>query len=95
MAEKGASGDFDYLREVTDGSDGVGVVDEGNTHASEADLDYLLAVGEPNEHDGFDAFDEDTWDENLTPVSATPWHRSSQTRTLLIASGAVLVAYRG
>ena len=90
MAEKGASGDFDYLREETDGSDGVDVVDEGNAHASKADLDYLLAEGEPKEHDGFDAFDENTWDEDFTPVSTEQWHRSSQARTLLIASAAAL-----
>lgn len=92
VAEKGASGDFDYLREETDGSDGVDVVDEGNAHASEADLDYLLAEGEPKEHDGFDAFDENTWDEDFTPVSTEQWHRSSQARTLLIASAAALSA---
>jgi hypothetical protein len=92
VAEKGASGDFDYLREVTDGSDGVDVVDEGNARASEADLDYLLAEAEPREHDGFDAFDANTWDPDLTPVSTPPWHRSSQTRTLVIASGVALSA---
>ena len=92
MAEKGASGDFNYLREETDGSDGVDVVDEGNAHASEADLGYLLAEGELKEHDGFDAFDENTWDEVFTPVPTEQWHRSSQARTLLIASAAALSA---
>ncbi len=92
VAEKGASGDFDYLREETDGSDGVDVVDDGNAQASEADLDYLLAESEPKQHDGFDAFDESTWDEDFTLVSTEPWHRSSQTRTLLIASAAALSA---
>ena len=92
MAEKGASGDFDYLREETDGSDGVDVVDEGNAHASEADLGDQLAEGELKEHDGFDAFDENTWDEVFTPVPTEQWHRSSQARTLLIASAAALSA---
>ena len=68
---EGASGDFDYLREETDGSDGVDVDDEGNAYGSEPDLDYLLADGEPKAHDGFDAFDENTWDEDFTPVSVT------------------------
>ena len=47
VAEKGASGDFDYLREESDGSDGVDVYDEGNEYESEPDLDYLLAADEP------------------------------------------------
>ena len=92
MAERGASGDFDYLREESDGSDGVDVVDEGNAYASEPDLDYLLAHGEPKAHDGFDAFDENTWDDDFTPVSVTTWHRSSQARTLMIASAVALSA---
>ena len=67
VAEKGASGDFDYLWEETDGSDGVDVVGRGRRrrgtcYASEADLDYLLAADESQAHDGFDAFDENTWD---------------------------------
>ncbi len=92
VAEKGAPGDFDYLREETDGSEGVDVVDEGNAYTSEPDLDYLLAEGEPKQHDGFDAFDENTWDEDFTPVSTTTWHRSSQARTLMIVSAAALSA---
>ena len=92
VAEKGAAGDFEYLREVTDGSDGVDVVDEGNAYASEADLEYLLGEAEPKEHASFDAFDENTWDEDFTPASTEPWHRSSQARTLLIASAAALSA---
>jgi hypothetical protein len=92
VAERGASGDFDYLREETDGSDGVDVVDEGNADTSEPDHDYLLAEGEHKAHDGFDAFDENTWDEDFTPVSVTTWHRSSQARTLMIASAVALSA---
>ncbi|MDT5005931.1 MAG: hypothetical protein QOJ24_3107 [Mycobacterium sp.] len=92
MAERGASGDFDYLREETDGSDGVDVVDEGNAYTSEPDHDYLLAEDEHKAHDGFDAFDENTWDEDFTPVSVTTWHRSSQARTLMIASAVALSA---
>ena len=92
MAERGASGDFDYLREETDGSDGVDVVDEGNAYGSEPDHDYLLADGDQKAHDGFDAFDENTWDEDFTPVSVTTWHRSSQARTLMIASAVSLSA---
>jgi hypothetical protein len=92
VAERGASGDFDYLREETDGSDGVDVVDEGNAYTSEPDHDYLLAEDEHKAHDGFDAFDENTWDEDFTPVSVTTWHRSSQARTLMIASAVALSA---
>lgn len=77
VPEKGASGDF---------------VDEENAYASDADLDYLLAEEPSQLHDGFDAFDENTWDQDFTPVSASPWHRSTQARTLLIASAAALSA---
>ena len=91
MAEKGASGDFDYLREESDGSDGVDVFDEENDHASEADLDYLLAEGEAQQGNGFDAFDENNWVDVFKPVP-TPWYRSPQARILLIASGIALSA---
>ena len=92
VQEKGASGDFDYLWKEADGSDGVDVVDDVNEHASEPDLDYLLADPQPDEHDGFDAFDEKTWGEDFTPVATKPWHRSAQARTLLIASATALSA---
>jgi hypothetical protein len=92
VAESGASGDFDYLREETDGSDGVDVVDEGNAYTSEPDHDYLLAEGEHKPPAGFDAFDENTWDQEFTPVSVTTWHRSSQARTLVIVSAVALSA---
>ncbi len=51
-----------------------------------------MAEGESKQHDGFDAFDENTWDEDFTPVSTTTWHRSSQARTLMIVSAAALSA---
>ena len=93
VAKKGASGDFDVWEEP-DGSDGVDVVDDDveNAYASDSDLDYLLAESDSGEHDGFDAFDENTWDKAFTPVSATPWYRSPQARTLLIASATAVSA---
>ena len=91
VAEKGASGDFDYRREESDGSDGVDVFDEEEDYASEADFDYLLAKDESLQGDGFDAFDENNWVEVLNPVP-TPWYRSRQALTLLIASGTALSA---
>lgn len=76
VPKKEASGDFDYLWEETDGSDGVHVVDQGvdeaDAYASEADLDYLLAADDPQQYDGFDAFDENTWGESFAPVSRPP-----------------------
>ena len=91
VAEKGASGDFDYRREESDGSDGVDVFDEEEDYASGADFDYLLAKDESLQGDGFDAFDENNWVEVLDPVP-TPWYRSRQALTLLIASGTALSA---
>ena len=92
MAEKGAPRDFDYLFEEADGSDGVDVVDGENAHASETDFDYLLAENESRQQDGFDAFDENTWDEVFTPLPKTPWYRSPQALSLLIASAAAVSA---
>jgi hypothetical protein len=64
------------------------------------EFDYLweaadesgVAEDDPQESDGFDAFDENTWDEDFTPVSTTPWYRSAQSRTLMIASATALSA---
>jgi hypothetical protein len=104
VAKKGASGDFDYLREESDGSDGVDVFDEETEYESEPDHDYPLAADEPREHDGFDAFDENTWGEVFTAASTMPWYRSRQVQTLILASAAalsaivisvVLLAFRG
>ena len=97
VPEKKASGDFDYLWEETDGSEGVDVadedvVDEERAYASERDLDPLRGADQSPPHDGFDAFNENTWDQDFTTVSRTPWYRSPQARTLMIASGAALSA---
>jgi hypothetical protein len=101
MPEKGVSGDFDYLWEKTDESEGAGVGDAADTtgvgdaaytYASETDFDYLMADAEPGTGDGFDAFDEKTWGDDFTPVSRPPWYRSPQSRTLLVASATALSA---
>jgi hypothetical protein len=60
-------------------------------YASSTDFDYLLREDESNEHDGFDAFDENNWAEVVSPLS-TPWYRSRQAATLLIASATALSA---
>jgi hypothetical protein len=95
VAEKGASEDFDYLTEATDGGRAVDRsvgVDAGHLYASEPDLDYLLADDHVQPHDGFDAFDQKTWDADFTPVAAVPWYRSPQSRTLLVLSAAAVSA---
>lgn len=60
-------------------------------YAAETDFDYLLAEDESQEHDGFDAFDENNWVEVVSPLS-TRWYRSKQVATLLIASATALSA---
>ena len=70
VAEKGASGDFDYLREETDGSDGVDVVDEDVTRMPTRPTPTSTICwprDESRQHDGFDAFDENNWDRSLHP----------------------------
>ena len=91
VVEKRASGDFDYRREESDGSDGVDVFDEENDYGSEANFDHLLTEDEARQGNGFDPFDENNWVEVLSPVP-TPWYRSPQARVLLIASGTALSA---
>lgn len=94
MADKGAPGDYDYLQEQSDGSDGVDVVDQASEYAGEPNLDYLFADAEPADdsaEDRFDAFDERTWSNLVVPVP-TPWYRSRQALTLLIASGTAISA---
>lgn len=63
-------------------------------YASDTDFDYLLpADGSPDRDgsDAFDAFDENNWVEVVSPLS-TPWYRSRQATTLLIASATALSA---
>lgn len=91
VVEKRASGDFDYRREESAGSDGVDVFDEENDYGSEANFDHLLTEDEARQGNGFDPFDENNWVEVLSPVP-TPWYRSPQARVLLIASGTALSA---
>ncbi len=92
VADKGASGDLDYPSEESDGSDGVDVFDDENGFAPETDFDYLLAEEAPQGHEGFDAFDENTWDEVFTPAPETPWYGSRQALALLIVTGTALAA---
>ena len=63
-------------------------------YASDADFDYLLPADGSRERDGsdvFDAFDENNWVDVVSP-SSTPWYRSGQAATLLIASATALSA---
>jgi outer membrane biosynthesis protein TonB len=91
VVEKRASGDFDYRREESAGSDGVDVFDEENGDGSEANFDHLLTEDEARQGNGFDPFDENNWVDVLSPAP-TPWYRSPQARALLIASGTALSA---
>jgi hypothetical protein len=91
VAEKEASGDFDYLWEDTDASDGV----DGHAREVDREREYSPHHDEPpprdDEFDGFDPFDANTWAEILNPPPK-PWYRSRQALGLLIASGAALSA---
>lgn len=87
MAEREASGDFDYLigdlTEAPPESDGDDALTEP-VPADEIDV-------ESHGHDtgGFDAFDADTWYFEPAPP---PWYQRKQTLTVLIAIGAAAAA---
>jgi hypothetical protein len=97
VAEREASGEFDYLigdltepRQETDWSDGG---DAWPDEATQHEFDQQWADGPapaPHPQDGsFDAFDENTW--YFEPAPA-PWYRTKQSLTALLATAAASIA---
>jgi hypothetical protein len=90
VAEREASGEFDYLigdRTVADAPERAEVL----PRQVPVDPDDGLWVGETETSDdgSFDPFDERTWYFEPAPV---PWYRSKQALTALIATAAAAVA---
>jgi hypothetical protein len=81
VAEREASGDFDYL---------IGDLTEAPPDHDLSDDDDALAEPVAGEETGaFDAFDADTWYFEPAPP---PWYRRKQALIVLIASGAAAAA---
>ncbi|SEH52559.1 hypothetical protein SAMN04489835_0958 [Mycolicibacterium rutilum] len=91
MAEREASGDFDYL--FDDIADQTADVDESSGDALPAagpgEVEEIGAEYRDLEHPGFDAFDSTTWYFEPAPP---PWYRTGKTLGLLIAASLAAVA---
>ncbi|MGE2721847.1 hypothetical protein [Mycolicibacterium celeriflavum] len=83
MAQREASGDFDYLIE-----DEVDVAD-GADSGADATAGYFDPEKAPGRDMRFDAFDEDTWYFEPAPP---PWYRTKFTLGVLIAAAIAAVA---
>ncbi|MGX9788941.1 hypothetical protein [Mycobacterium sp. MMS18-G62] len=103
MAEREASGDFDYQLDDPGEADGLTSLDAPPEGEESGNFDYLFRdaddepwedpLGEDTEDpDGagyFDAFNEGTWSFQPAP---TPWYRTKQAVTVIIAATAATAA---
>ncbi|WP_006242710.1 hypothetical protein [Mycolicibacterium tusciae] len=80
MAEREASGDFDYL---------IGDLTEASPESDGSGDDDALAEPVPADTGAFNAFDANTWYFEPDPP---PWYRRKQALTVLIVSGAAAAA---
>jgi hypothetical protein len=106
VAEREASGDFDYLWDDPPDVDGLTSDDEDFEVEPAQELDHPLndpgadLWDEPDDnfwdnqpdvddHERFDAFNVDTWSFKPAP---TPWYRTKQAMTAIVAASAALAA---
>jgi hypothetical protein len=106
VVEREASGDFDYLWDDPADEDGLTSHDlEFETHPAPTPDDLLKGPGddlldEPGDNfwdnqpevddpGHFDAFNDDTW--SFTPAP-TPWYRTKQAMTAIVAASAAVAA---
>lgn len=104
MAEREASGEFDYSFDQPGGADDSSGDDAPREPAAPEDFDYALRDDDqwddPDDSfwsndaaadsaGSFDAFDTNTWYFEPAP---TPWYRTKQAMTALIAAAAAAVA---
>jgi hypothetical protein len=105
VVESEASGDFDYLWDDPADADGLTSHDqEFETHPAEEPEDLLKGPGDdlwddpddnfwdnqPDVDDsGFDAFNDNTWSFRPAP---TPWYRTKQAMTAIVAASAAVAA---
>jgi hypothetical protein len=104
VAEREAPGDFDYLFDDPADDDGWTAPERAADTEVPEDLGYRFspdddlwddpddnfwARGPETADDGFDAFDTNTWHFKSAP---TPWYRTKQAMTALIATAAAMAA---
>jgi hypothetical protein len=100
VAEREASGDFDYRLDDPGEVDGLTSLDGVPEATESGDFDYLFQdpdedpwedpLGEDTDGDGyFDAFNAGTWSFQPLP---TPWYRTKQAVTVMIAAAAATAA---
>lgn len=101
MAEREASGDFDYGLDDPGDADDVTSLDGAPEAEEPADFDYLFRdpdddwedpfADDPDDSDGghFDAFNGSTWSFEPAP---TPWYRTKQAVTAIVAAVAATAA---
>jgi hypothetical protein len=91
VAEREASGDFEYLWD--DPADADGPADDESVYEPDATDDPEPVPAdqwdEPGEFRHFDAFNASTW--NFVPAP-TPWYRSKPAATALVAAAAAMIA---
>lgn len=89
MAEREASGDFDYLiGDLTEASRESDMSEGDDALAEPAGADEVDPVSQGQDTGAFNAFDADTWYFEPAPP---PWYRRKQALTVLIVSGAAAV----
>ena len=103
MAEREASGDFDYRLGDAENVDALSSLDGAPEAAESEDLGYLLRdvddepwddpfADDPDETDGdghFDAFNGSTWSFQPAP---TPWYRTKQAAAAIVAASGATAA---
>ena len=97
MVERETSGDFEYLWDTPDENDGLTSHDQVSDPEAAGDFDYLLDDPDDNLWDQpetpddvrFDAFNMNTWSFKPAP---TPWYRTRQAVTALIATAGAAAA---
>ncbi|MGV0853124.1 hypothetical protein [Mycolicibacterium phlei] len=87
MAEREASGDFDYLFDITDADESDVAAQAANARLTTDDDYESLEVVQPDL--SFDAFNADTWYFEPAPP---PWYRTKQAMSLLVATSVAAVA---
>jgi hypothetical protein len=98
VAEREASGDFDYLWDdptdvagfTSDDDDSVAQLnDPGDDLWDDPDDSFWDNQPDVDDHDRFDAFNDNTWSFQPAP---TPWYRTRQAMGAMIAASAAVVA---
>lgn len=89
MAEREASGDFDYLFDDPADADGLSDDSPDDDLWDDPDDGFWDRDAESSDDGTFDAFDTNTW---YFAPAPTPWYRTKQAMTALVAATAAMAA---